>query len=80
MERRTLKGIMTRANVLEESADDAERIVKGENPVIAEANTPLTSQILIISLVANLLGLAMPLAIFQVYDRILPNQAGSTLF
>lgn len=80
MERRTLKGIMSKVNGLEESKADAERVMKGENPVIAEANTPLTIQILVISLVANLLGLAMPLAIFQVYDRILPNQAGSTLF
>lgn len=51
-----------------------------KNPVVAEADTPLTKQVLIISLIANLLGLAMPLAIFQVYDRILPNQAGATLF
>ncbi len=51
-----------------------------QNPVVAEADTPLTKQVLIISLIANLLGLAMPLAIFQVYDRILPNQAGATLF
>lgn len=51
-----------------------------KNPIIETAETPLTSQILIISLIANMLGLAMPLAIFQVYDRVLPNQAGATLF
>ena len=31
-----------------------------KNPVVAEADTPLTKQVLIISLIANLLGLAMP--------------------
>lgn len=50
------------------------------NPVVNAAKTPLTRQILVVSLIANLMGLAMPLAIFQVYDRILPNQASSTLF
>ena len=30
------------------------------------------------SIVANLLGLAMPLVILQVYDRIIPNQAIAT--
>lgn len=50
------------------------------NSVLQAAQTPLTNQIIIVSFVANLMGLAMPLAIFQVYDRILPNQSTATLF
>lgn len=50
------------------------------NGVLNAAQTPLTKQIIIISFVANLMGLAMPLAIFQIYDRILPNQSSATLF
>lgn len=51
-----------------------------KNSVLKAAQTPLTKQIIIVSFVANLMGLAMPLAIFQVYDRILPNQSNATLF
>lgn len=51
-----------------------------KNQVLKAAQTPLTKQIIIVSFVANLMGLAMPLAIFQVYDRILPNQSSATLF
>lgn len=50
------------------------------NRVLSAAQTPLTMQIIIVSFVANLMGLAMPLAIFQIYDRILPNQSNATLF
>ncbi|ABK43253.1 ABC transporter related protein [Magnetococcus marinus MC-1] len=35
--------------------------------------------VLLLSVVINLLGLALPLTLLQVYDRILPNQAYSTL-
>ncbi len=51
-----------------------------DNKILKTAQTPLTKQIIIVSFVANLMGLAMPLAIFQVYDRILPNQSTTTLF
>lgn len=43
-------------------------------------NTPeLPRSIIITSVLINVLGLAMPLTILQVYDRILPNKATDTL-
>lgn len=41
--------------------------------------TDLPTSVLVGSFFLNLLGLAMPLAMLQIYDRILPNQATSTL-
>lgn len=37
------------------------------------------SSVLLSSLAINLLGLAMPLAVLQIYDRVIPNHATSTL-
>ncbi|MEP3049254.1 MAG: ATP-binding cassette domain-containing protein [Roseibium sp.] len=43
-------------------------------------NTPkLPSTVIAASILINVLGLAMPLTILQVYDRILPNKATDTL-
>jgi ABC-type protease/lipase transport system fused ATPase/permease subunit len=39
----------------------------------------LPADVIAASVVINLLGLALPLAILQVYDRIIPNAATSTL-
>ena len=74
------KNLKTRYRVSKSSSGDSSALKTDKNPIIKTAETPLTLQILMISLIANMLGLAMPLAIFQVYDRILPNQAGTTLF
>lgn len=80
MGRKFFKNLKTRYRVSESNASDSSAVKTGKNPIIDVAETPLTPQILVISLIANMLGLAMPLTIFQVYDRILPNQAGTTLF
>ncbi len=40
----------------------------------------LPASIWLSSILLNMLGLALPLCILQVYDRILPNNAGETLF
>lgn len=40
----------------------------------------LDRSIVLASTLINLLGLALPLVVLQVYDRVLPNQAGETLF
>ncbi len=40
----------------------------------------LPASVLLSSILLNMLGLALPLCILQVYDRILPNNAGETLF
>ncbi|MHA7873409.1 MAG: hypothetical protein ACX939_13760, partial [Hyphococcus sp.] len=40
---------------------------------------PLGATILIASSVINILALALPLAILQIYDRVLPNAAFNTL-
>ncbi|MEP2979352.1 MAG: ABC transporter transmembrane domain-containing protein [Lentilitoribacter sp.] len=80
MARKIADKIAAKTEELSSVIADARADNKVKNPVVAEADTPLTKQVLVISLIANLLGLAMPLAIFQVYDRILPNQAGATLF
>jgi len=40
----------------------------------------LPSDVIAASVAVNLLGLALPLAILQVYDRIIPRAAMSTLF
>lgn len=40
----------------------------------------LPADVVAASFVINLLGLALPLAILQVYDRVIPHQATSTLF
>ncbi|WP_415716875.1 peptidase domain-containing ABC transporter [Roseibium sp.] len=39
----------------------------------------LSRDVVVASIFANVLGLAMPLAILQVYDRVLPNNATDTL-
>lgn len=39
----------------------------------------LSPRVLTLSLIINLLGMALPLAILQIYDRILPNQSYETL-
>ncbi len=44
------------------------------------ASPGLPRDVVIASVFANLLGLAMPLAILQVYDRVLPNASTDTLF
>lgn len=80
MARKFADKIASKTEELSSAIADARAENDAKNPVVAEADTPLTKQVLVISLIANLLGLAMPLAIFQVYDRILPNQAGATLF
>jgi ATP-binding cassette subfamily C protein LapB len=46
--------------------------------VIAEPRVPVA--IYVATLVTNLLALALPLTILQVYDRIIPNHARGTLF
>ncbi len=51
--------------------------VSGSNKFINKPKLP--KSIIISSLLLNILGLALPLCILQVYDRILPNQAHSTL-
>ncbi|WP_417686853.1 peptidase domain-containing ABC transporter [Roseibium sp.] len=40
---------------------------------------PLPRSVMVASVLINILGLAMPLTILQVYDRILPNQSTDTL-
>lgn len=47
--------------------------------LVAKQSTGLSPRVLMASFSLNLLGLALPLAILQVYDRILPNQAYGTL-
>lgn len=46
---------------------------------VMDAYSGMSPQVLVISFFANLLGLALPLAILQIYDRILPNQSHATL-
>ena len=53
-------------------------LLRGREPAFFRAPS-LGVEILLASLFLNLLGLVLPLAILQVYDRILPNQAISTL-
>lgn len=49
-----------------------------DNKLITKPKLP--ASILVSSVLLNLLGLALPLCILQVYDRILPNNASETLF
>jgi ATP-binding cassette subfamily C protein LapB len=44
------------------------------------ASPRLPRDVVVASVFANVLGLAMPLAILQVYDRVLPNASTDTLF
>lgn len=55
--------------------------LKFQSSETGEAITPpgVTRSVVFASILINLLGLAMPLTILQVYDRILPNQATDTL-
>lgn len=56
------------------------RLKKREKDVDDPAGAPaLPATIYISSFFINLLGLALPMVILQVYDRILPNQATATL-
>ncbi len=41
-------------------------------------SNPLRGDILVVSLVMHILGLALPLALLQIYDRILPSQSYGT--
>jgi ATP-binding cassette subfamily C protein LapB len=61
------------------NASDAIRLksIFGER-IIAEPRVP--AAIYFATLVTNLLALALPLTILQVYDRIIPNHARETLF
>jgi len=61
------------------NASDAIRLksIFGEQ-TIAEPRVP--AAIYIATLVTNLLALALPLTILQVYDRVIPNHARETLF
>ncbi|WP_417667489.1 peptidase domain-containing ABC transporter [Roseibium sp.] len=54
------------------------RVQDSETGEIIET-PPLPRAVIISSVLINLLGLAMPLTILQVYDRILPNESTDTL-
>ncbi|MGI9415265.1 MAG: ABC transporter transmembrane domain-containing protein, partial [Hyphomicrobiales bacterium] len=57
-----------------------DRLVGGDGAFNEFAAAPkLPKSVYISSLFINLLGLALPLVILQVYDRILPNEATATL-
>ena len=43
------------------------------------AKPPLGASMLIATIMVNLLGLALPLVMLQVFDRVIPNQALETL-
>lgn len=47
--------------------------------LLARTLSSLSADVIAASVVINLLGLALPLAILQVYDRIIPNAASATL-
>ncbi len=56
------------------------RAPKGEDGSVDHTSAPrLPPSIYVGSLIINLLALALPVVILQVYDRILPNQATATL-
>ena len=40
----------------------------------------LSPRVIFASIIINIFGLAIPIAILQVYDRIIPNEALSTLY
>ena len=55
------------------------RDVRGFLRLLAKTLSSLPADVIAASVVINLLGLALPLAILQVYDRIVPNSATATL-
>ena len=55
------------------------RDVRGFLRLLARTLSSLPADVIAASVVINLLGLALPLAILQVYDRIVPNSATATL-
>ena len=55
------------------------RDVRGFLRLLARTLSSLPADVIAASVVINLLGLALPLAILQVYDRIVPNSAIATL-
>jgi ATP-binding cassette subfamily C protein LapB len=55
------------------------RDVRGFVRLLARTLSSLSADVIAASVVINLLGLALPLAILQVYDRIVPNSAVATL-
>ena len=57
----------------------AARDVRGFLRLLARTLGGLPIDVLGASIIINVLGLALPLAILQVYDRIVPNAAASTL-
>ena len=55
------------------------RDMRGFTRLLVRTLASLPADVLAASIVINLLGLALPLAILQVYDRIVPNAATATL-
>ena len=47
-------------------------------PVTSVKNKGVVRKVLLPSLLINLLSLAVPLTVLQIYDRILPNQSYGT--
>ncbi len=62
-----------------ERASPAARDLRGFARLLGKTLAGLPADVLGASVIINLLGLALPLAILQVYDRIVPNAATATL-
>ena len=76
-EAETAEPILAPKEVKSDLSENSDRLMKLKLAIVACLNLPRS--IFISSFFLNFLGLALPLVILQVYDRILPNRSVDTL-